>query len=168
MQVAPLPSCRAPQSLPVQFVGCRPEPRPPARRNPWVIDCGDPKLEVVSFFGTEAHLEGPRNPGSPTQGTPLSTNFEPLGLSGFDPSVLCSRFTTGGAAKLTQECDLFGFGIPELSWFINRLFHPKIPAPETSPRKTAPSATTGGKPGVGPFPPPDSPSLRKLLQLSIA
>lgn len=38
--------------------------------------------------------------------------------------------------------------------------HPETPAPEPPPRKTAPSATTGGKPGVGPFPPPDSPSLK--------
>lgn len=32
---------------------------PPARRNPRVWD---PKLEALSFFRTEAYLEGPENP----------------------------------------------------------------------------------------------------------
>ena len=46
--------------------------------------------------------------------------------------------------------------------------HPETPAQETPPRKTAPSATTRVSQVWGPFPPPDSPGLRKVLQLSIS
>lgn len=142
-------------------------------------------MDVLNFLATEAYPEGSRHPGSPDlihewiKRTPESGNTTVLPVSSLwaprdlTPRMGFSIFTTGEAHKLNP-----GIGISPVLEFpkfpagsmggetLNRLLlTPRLQPQKRLRAKPRPEQLPGGKPGVGPFPPPDSPGLKKVLQL---
>lgn len=106
--VTPHPSCRAPKSLPVRFVGSQPEPHLPTLK----YGCRMAGIPIWKFriFSSPRQKCLPRDPESPalqagSKQDPrvrqhhCPPNFEPLGPRGADPSHRVLQFHNWGSRQ---------------------------------------------------------------------